>query len=64
MFDKKPCPHCATPYPWVVRELPVRWIFPRYYVECWRCHYCGKTKIGRKAAIKAWNKIQRFGNGK
>ena len=26
---------------------------------CWRCHYCGKTKIGKRRAVKAWNKIRR-----
>ena len=59
MFDKKSCPGCEAPYPWLVRVHPVRLIFTRYYVECWKCHYCGKTKIGKRRAIKAWNKIRR-----
>lgn len=59
MFDKKECPGCEAPYPWLVRVHPVRFLFTRYYVECWRCHYCGKTKIGKKRAVRAWNKIWR-----
>ena len=34
-------------------------IWVAYRVECWRCHYCGKTKIGKRRAVKAWNKIRR-----
>ena len=63
MFDKKPCPGCEAPYPWLVRVHPVRLLFTRYYVECWKCHYCGKTKIGKERAVKAWNRIARGERG-
>lgn len=63
MFNKKECPDCEAPYPWLVRVHPVRLLFTRYYVECWRCHYCGETKIGKSRAVKAWNKIDRGESG-
>lgn len=59
MFEIEPCPGCKALYPWLVRVHPTRCLFTRYYVECWNCHYCGKTKIGKKRAVKAWNKIRR-----
>ena len=59
MGELKPCPHCEAPYPWLVRVHHDCRLFTRYYVECWHCHYCGKTKIGKRRAVKAWNKIQR-----
>ena len=33
------------------RRLPFWW-----YIECWNCHWCGKTKLGLNRAIKSWNK--------
>ena len=27
-----------------------------YYVECSNCHWCGKTKLFLRRAIKSWNK--------
>ena len=50
------CPNCNSPKPWLIRILPTRWIFTKYFVECRECHWCGKTRIGKKRAIKAWNK--------
>lgn len=57
----KRCPYCKHPKPWVVRIHPLRGIFTKYFVECRSCHYCGKTKIGKKRAIKAWNKWYEYG---
>ena len=37
--------HCLS------HRLPWWW-----YVECWNCHCCGKTKLGLNRAIKSWNK--------
>ena len=53
------CPGCEADKPMMVRILPKRGIFTRYYVECWLCHYCGKTKIGKSRAAKSWNRIWR-----
>lgn len=62
-IDKlKPCPDCKTPRPWMVRVHPLRWIFTKYYVECSVCHCCGKTKIGKHRAAKAWNRMVEDGN--
>lgn len=52
----KRCPNCKHPKPWLVRIHPLRWIFTKYYVECRSCHYCGKTKIGKRRAIESWNR--------
>ena len=52
----EPCPNCEYNRPWIVRVHPLRWIFTKYYIECGRCHYCGKTKMGKRRAIRAWNK--------
>lgn len=55
MRKLKNCPNCNSPKTWLIRILPKRWIFTKYYVECRFCHWCGKTRIGKKRAIKAWN---------
>lgn len=52
----KRCPYCKHPKPWLVRIHQLRGIFTRYFVECCACHYCGKTKIGYRRAIKWWNR--------
>lgn len=57
----KRCPYCKHPKPWIVRVHPLRGISTKYFVECRSCHYCGKTKIGKKRAIKAWNKWYEYG---
>lgn len=50
------CPICNHPKPWIVKCHPLCGIFTRYYIECRICHCCGKTKIGKRRAIKAWNR--------
>jgi hypothetical protein len=57
----KRCPYCKHPKPWIVRIHPLRWIFTKYYVECRICHCCGKTKIGKRRAIMAWNRLYEYG---
>lgn len=54
--NKRPCPRCKNPRPWLMKVLPSRGIFTRYFVECRRCHRCGPTRIGKSRAIKAWNR--------
>ena len=56
MAELKPCPFCGYPKPWIIRILPKRWIFTKYYIECRVCHYCRETKIGKRRAIEAWNR--------
>lgn len=58
-ISMKECPGCEMPNPWLVRVLPKRGIFTKYYVECWCCHYCGQTKVGKRRAKRAWNRIWR-----
>lgn len=57
MTELKPCPNCKSPRLWTVRVHPVRWIFTKYYIECRFCHYCGETKVGKRRAIAAWNRM-------
>ena len=52
----KPCPRCQSERLWTIRLLPKRWIFTKYFVECRVCHWCGQTKMGKRNAIKAWNR--------
>ena len=51
----KACPNCGCFNPYTVHILSSRlpwW----YYLECPLCHWCGKTKLFLRRAIKAWNK--------
>ena len=56
------CPRCNEENPWLVRVHPFRWIFTKYYVGCRRCNWCGKRKIGKRKAIRAWNKEIIYGD--
>ena len=51
----KRCPNCRSRSIKYVHclshRLPWWW-----YVECWKCHWCGKKKLFLKRAIKSWNK--------
>ncbi len=57
--ELKECPGCEAEKPMMVRIHPLRGIFSKYYVECWNCHYCGKTKVGKRRAKRSWNRIWR-----
>lgn len=61
MGEARRCPKCGKQHPWIWRpHYPGREnFFNLWYVECWACHYCGKPKLRRINAIKAWNKIRR-----
>lgn len=63
MTDKKPtdkrklksCPNCRSRnlkfLHCLSSRLPWWW-----YIECFDCHWCGKTKLGLNRAIKSWNR--------
>lgn len=57
---KKHCPNCNSSRIVDVhilsRKLPWWW-----WVECMNCHWCGPTKLFRRRAEKAWNKMVRRG---
>ena len=58
MAKIKRCPYCKHPHPWVVKVHPLLLgFFKRFYIECRACHYCGKTKIGKRRAIDEWNGV-------
>lgn|GEM_PF-3243646 len=52
------CPACGSTYIRLVHTasafLPWWW-----HVECRNCHYCGKTKLFLRRAVKAWKKEKR-----
>ena len=59
MAKIKPCPNCNHTN--TMRKvhissarLPFWW-----YIECWNCHWCGKTKLFLFRATKSWNKEPR-----
>lgn len=51
----KPCPNCKANNIKKVHSLssylPWWW-----HIECFDCHWCGKTKLFLRRAIKSWNK--------
>lgn len=53
----KPCPECGK-LPNVYRIMFSGSIFDKhlFFVECPNCHYCGKTKLFWRRAVKAWNR--------
>ena len=54
MAELKPCPFCGS------TELTMwRIKYPKshkYFVECDKCHWCGKTKLFKRMAKRAWNR--------
>lgn len=52
------CTSCGSTYILFVHTasafLPWWW-----HVECQNCHYCGKTKLFLRRAVKAWKKEKR-----
>ena len=57
----KPCPNCGSSrvYIWHICTARLPWW---HYAECEDCHWCGKTKLFRRRAIKAWNKEEKNEN--
>ena len=56
MAELNPCPLCGSPRPYIIKIHPTKGIFTKYYVACRFCHYCETTKIGKRRAIRAWNR--------
>lgn len=58
MTEVKSCPNCGSTNTKKVhslsRRLPWWW-----HIECWNCHWCGKTKLFLFRAIRSWNKETR-----
>ena len=52
------CPNCGCNHIWKVHSVSSRlpwW----WYMECKKCHWCGKTKLFLFRAIRSWNKESR-----
>lgn len=57
------CPDCKTgKYIKMVNIVGGRRLPNWWFVECDNCHWCGKTKLGAKRAIKWWNRHNKEGN--
>ena len=52
MSDLKPCPFCNNKNLTIWRVCGSL----RFYVECGICHWCGKTKLFKFRAKRAWNR--------
>lgn len=53
----KPCPNCnLSPKKLHIWQVCGSKIFHKYYIECPSCHWCGKTKVFKWRAVRAWNK--------
>jgi len=48
------CPNCTSGRVTVWKNAYPRSM--KYFVECDKCHWCGKTKLLKFRAIRAWNK--------
>ena len=61
----KPCPECGKSGKAAIinRIMCSGSIFDKhlYFVECPGCHWCGKTKLFKWRAVRAWNKESRHG---
>ena len=47
----KPCPNCGNPKIWRVYGSVSKW-----WVECTKCHWCGKNSRIRLLAELKWNR--------
>lgn len=54
MAELKPCPNCHSKKLMVWRIAPPKG--RRFFVWCDECYWCGKTKLFKFRAIRAWNK--------
>lgn len=54
-YKRKPCPNCGCQTTNRVHILSNRLPF-WWYIECENCHWCGKTKLFLRRAVRAWNK--------
>lgn len=56
----KSCPNCGDKETILAAHI----IFPqsilrRWFIECDRCHWCGKTTMTLRGAKRAWNREAR-----
>ena len=51
----KSCPGCGSNQIFFI-HICSRRLHSWWRLECWECHWCGKTKLFLRRAIKSWNK--------
>lgn len=51
MFNLHNCPNCGHSIIWMNRTY-----YGKYFAECSKCHYVGKTTLFRVSAALSWNK--------
>ena len=54
-----PCPRCQNEQVFLMHRILSRLLPWWFYVECGVCHWCGKTKLFQKRAIKSWNRASK-----
>ena len=59
----KSCPNCKSTNIKKVHSLSRQLPF-WYWIECFDCHWCGKTKLFLHRAITSWNKESENNNAK
>ena len=51
--DVRRCPNCKG-HQQHLCVIPGK-LFKRYWIECWRCHWCGSDRSTIWSAVKYWN---------
>ena len=59
MPEMLPCPKCGSKYPRLCRTERRRWLFPRFFVECWLCSFRVKPRISYCRAVETWNRMSK-----
>lgn len=53
--ELKPCPNCKSTNIKKVRICSRR-LASWYFIECFKCHWCGPVRLFLYRAVKAWNR--------
>lgn len=57
MAELKPCPNCGNLKPICVNICSLYGgNGHKFYIMCWKCKWCGPTKMFRWRAKRAWNR--------
>lgn len=51
----KPCPNCGCPNRLIKVHISSARLPWWWYIECDNCHWCGKTKLFLRRAMRSWN---------
>ena len=54
-YDIQPCPSCDSKRIHLNHSIMKRFYEPKYWLECWDCHWCGSYRRTIRGAIRHWN---------